>query len=156
MSEKEIKKILDENKVLKEENKRLRQLVAYIKKTIQEYEDGIVQFHNAIDAEKQAALRQAYLEADKGIVGKLMIKVDDLPISGRTKSAFRSSNVKTLGDVAALKLVDILRFRGMGKTRVKEITDILDFYGLEFGMDSKGIIEEALKDYGKKKKKGTQ
>ena len=31
MSEKEIKKILEENKVLKEENKRLRQLVAYIK-----------------------------------------------------------------------------------------------------------------------------
>lgn len=57
-----------------------------------------------------------------------------------------------MGDVAALKLVDILRFRGMGKTRVKEITDILDFYGLEFGMDTKGIIEEALKDYGKKKK----
>ena len=30
MSEKEIKKILEVNKVLKEENKRLRQLVAYI------------------------------------------------------------------------------------------------------------------------------
>ena len=96
MSEKEIKKILDENKVLKEENKRLWLLVAYIKKTIQEYEDGIVQFHNAVDAEKQAALRQAYLEADKGIVGKLMIKVDDLPISGRTKSAFRSSKTSAL------------------------------------------------------------
>ena len=156
MSEKEIKKILEENKVLKEENKRLRQLVAYIKKTIQEYEDGIVRFHNAIDAEKQAALRQAYLEADKGIVGKLMIKVDDLPLCGRTKSVFRCSNINTLGDVAALKLVDILGLRGMGKTRVNELTDIMKFYGLEFGMDSKGIIEEALKDYGKKKKKGTQ
>jgi hypothetical protein len=44
----------------------------------------------------------------------------------------------------------------MGKTRVNELTDIMKFYGLEFGMDSKGIIEEALKDYGKKKKKGTQ
>ena len=54
MSEKEIKKILEENKVLKEENKRLRQLVAYIKKTIQEYEDGIVQFHNAIDILKSS------------------------------------------------------------------------------------------------------
>ena len=156
MSEKEIKKILEENKVLKEENKRLLQLVAYIKKTIQEYEDGIVQFHNSSDAEKQAALRQAYLEADKGIVGKLMIKVDDLPLCGRTKSVFRCSNINTLGDVAALKLGDILGFRGMGKTRVNELTDIMKFYGLEFGMDSKGIIEEALKDYGKKKKKGTQ
>ena len=156
MSEKEIKKILEENKVLKEENKRLWQLVDFVKKNIQEYEDRIVQFHNANDAEKQAALRQAYLEADKGIVGKLMLKIEDLPLSGRTKNVFKHAGYTTLGDVAALKLVDILGFRGMGKTRVNELTDIMKFYGLEFGMDSKGIIEEALKDYGKKKKKGTQ
>lgn len=156
MNEKEIKKILDENKVLKEENKRLWQLVAYVKKTIQKYEDEIVQFHNANDAEKQAALRRAYLEADKGIVGKLMIKVDDLPLCGRTKNLFRYSDINTLGDVAALKLVDIMGYRGMGKTRVKELTDVMEFYGLEFGMDTKGIIEEALKDYGKKKKRGNQ
>lgn len=156
MNEKEIKKILDENKVLKEENKRLWQLVAYVKKTIQKYEDEIVQFHNANDAEKQAALRRAYLEADKGIVGKLMIKVDDLPLCGRTKNLFRYSDINTLGDVAALKLVDIMGYRGMGKTRVKELTDVMEFYGLEFGMDTKGIIEEALKDYGKKTKRGNQ
>lgn len=156
MNEKEIKKILDDNKVLKEENKRLWQLVAYVKKTIQKYEDEIVQFHNANDAEKQAALRRAYLEADKGIVGKLMIKVDDLPLCGRTKNLFRYSDINTLGDVAALKLVDIMGYRGMGKTRVKELTDVMEFYGLEFGMDTKGIIEEALKDYGKKKKRGNQ
>lgn len=156
MNEKEIKKILDENKVLKEENKRLWQLVAYVKKTIQKYEDEIVQFHNANDAEKQAALRRAYLEADKGIVGKLMIKVDDLPLCGRTKNLFRYSDINTLGDVAALKLVDIMGYRGMGKTRVKELTDVMEFYGLEFGMDTKGIIEEALKDYGQKKKRGNQ
>ena len=156
MSEKEIKKILEENKVLKEENKRLWQLVDFVKKNIQEYEDRIVQFHNANDAEKQAALRQAYLEADKGIVGKLMLKIEDLPLSGRTKNVFKYAGYTTLGDVAALKLVDILGFRGMGKTRVNELTDLMKFYGLEFGMDSKGIIEEALKNYGKKKKKGTQ
>lgn len=147
MNDIDINKILEENKVLKEENKRLHHLLSYIKRNLQDYDDGMDQYLHAIDAEKQAKLRQAYLEADKGIVGKLMIKLEDLPLSGRVKTIFRGSVCKTLGDIAALNKSDIRRYRGMGVGRLKEIEDILEFYGLEFGMDTKGIIEETLKHY---------
>jgi hypothetical protein len=35
----------------------------------------------------------------------------------------------------------------MGSKHIKEISDVVDYYGLEFGMDVKSIIEEAVKGW---------
>ena len=142
MSSEEIKRILKENEQLKEENKMLRQIVSMVQKDILMLDA----YMDSKAAKEKSEMRQYYLAADKGIVGKLMLKIEDLPLKVRTKNILKKNNCNTFGDVVSLEKTDLLRFRLLGKNGLTDIMNLADSYGLHFGMDVKGIIEESLKE----------
>lgn len=147
MTDIEIKAILNENAMLKEENQRLHSLVAGMMKQILDFESSLADYKKNFKKQLQTEARQAYLSADKGIVGKFMLKIADQPISNRAKNVLRANNCETLGDLAALQKTDILRFRHFGGNGLSELSNLLESKGLDFGMDVKGIIEESLKGF---------
>lgn len=66
----------------------------------------------------------------------LAISVDDLDLSYRSRNCLRHGhNVKNLRDVCRLHRSDLLRTRNFGKKSLTEINELLDHYGLSFGMD---------------------
>lgn len=147
----DVESIVKENEILKEENKRLHQFISYMLRQISDFKLELTQYHESVDAQKHYEARQAYLESDEGVVGKLMIKVENLPFSARTKNILKSGDCETLGDIVSKEKTEILRYRGMGIKKFKEILAVADYYGLEFGMDVKSIIEEAVKDWQQRK-----
>ena len=143
----DVESIIKENEILKEENKRLHQFISYLFRQISDFKLEMTQYNESVEAQKLYEARQAYLESDEGVVGKLMINVENLPFSARIQNILKAGDCKTLGDIVSKEKTEILRFRGMGSKHIKEISDIVDYYGLEFGMDVKSIIEEAVKGW---------
>lgn len=147
LTEKEIERILEENKKLKEDNDLLHQLVNNITKSLTNIEEGISQYKDCVYALKYFRLQQAYLEADKGIVGNLMLKIVDMPLCSRSKNILNALGCVTLGDIASKEKSFFLELHGMGPVKVKEMENVLESYGLSFGMSVKDIIEETLKGF---------
>lgn len=147
----DVESIVKENEILKEENKRLHQFISYMLRQISDFKLEMAQYNESVEAQKQYEARQAYLESDEGVVGKLMIKIVDLPFSVRIHNILKAGDCETLGDIVSKEKTDILKFRGMGIKKFKEIMDVVDYYGLEFGMDVKSIIEDAVKGWQPRK-----
>lgn len=59
----------------------------------------------------------------------------DCNLSVRTLNICKSGDLETVRDIARLKKTDWLRFRNGGKRSLGELTDLLDSFGLTWGMD---------------------
>ncbi len=67
----------------------------------------------------------------------------DLDLSVRALNCLKAAGVNTLGELVQYQREDLLKFRNFGKKSLAEIEELLDNYGLDFGMDvSKYKLEE--------------
>ena len=139
-----IEELKKENEALKEENARLTYSVGELLKKIEEYKV-------ALEIKEQNDLKKRYISESSAFVQILMKKLEDLPISVRSRNILNAAGCKTLGDIAKLHKVDLLKFRNCGKKTLMEIFELVDQSGLTFGMDVDGIIETDMKEYFKKK-----
>ena len=139
-----IEELKKENEALKEENARLTYSVGELLKKIEEYK-------GALEIKEQNDLKKHYISESSAFVQILMKKLEDLPISVRSRNILNAAGCKTLGDIAKLHKVDLLKFRNCGKKTLMEIFELVDQSGLTFGMDVDGIIEADMKEYLKKK-----
>jgi DNA-directed RNA polymerase subunit alpha len=64
--------------------------------------------------------------------------VSELEISVRTKNALATLNCKTLGDVVQHSMFDLLKARHIGKKSLVEIDELVNEYGLHWGMRLNG------------------
>ena len=139
----DINNLLQENATLKEENRRLLQLVSLIHTSIRDYELDLQEYREAEKAKKEKEAIKKIVVEDHDIVGKFEININDVPLSDRVKKALINYHCKTLGDIAKMNKKDILHFNRLGMKGVTEIEEILKSQGLSFGMKVKEIIEEA-------------
>lgn len=130
LTEKDIENILEENKKLKEENKRLHQILDCVKKNIQDYED-------AAKARRLDEIRPAYIDTGDGLAGKLKLKITDLPLKIRTMNLLKVADCDTLGDIVTKDKSYFMQFRSFGTSGIYDIMNVLELYGLDFGMDVK-------------------
>jgi len=65
----------------------------------------------------------------------LTTNVDDLELSVRSHNCLKAANIKTLGDLVRKDESEMLKFRNFGRKSLAELMDIVENYGLEFGMD---------------------
>ena len=56
---------------------------------------------------------------------RLQTKLDDPPLSNRSKTRLRSIDVKTVADIAIYSLSELKMIRGMGALSLKEIEDYM-------------------------------
>lgn len=145
MCEIDINNILQENATLKEENKRLMQLVSLIQSNIRDFELDLQEFRDAEKTKKEKDAIKKLVNEDHDILGKFMIKISDVSLSDRVKKALKNYHCDTLGDVVKMNKKDLLHFDRLGMKGVTEIEEILKSHGMSFGMNVKDIIEEAQK-----------
>jgi len=65
----------------------------------------------------------------------LKTSLADLDLSVRAYNCLKSADVRTLGELAALEISDMMKFRNFGKKSLTELEQLIEDKGLTFGMD---------------------
>lgn len=108
-------------------------------KMLKDHINMFINFDVEHEEEKVVNEKDAEVERLRKI---LTTSVDDLELSVRSHNCLKAANIKTLGDLVKRDESEMLKFRNFGRKSLAELNDIVDVYGLEFGMD----VEKYLKD----------
>ncbi|HOI30758.1 MAG TPA: DNA-directed RNA polymerase subunit alpha [Melioribacteraceae bacterium] len=104
--------------------------------------DHIQLFIN-FDAEPEEEKVENEKDAEAERLRKILTtNVDDLELSVRSHNCLKAANIKTLGDLVRRDENEMLKFRNFGRKSLAELIEIVDNYGLEFGMDVDKILKE--------------
>jgi DNA-directed RNA polymerase subunit alpha len=97
--------------------------------------DHIQLFIN-FDVEQEEEKVVSEQDSEKERIKKILItNVDELELSVRSHNCLKAANIKTLGDLVKRDVSEMLKFRNFGRKSLAELTEIVENYGLEFGMD---------------------
>jgi DNA-directed RNA polymerase subunit alpha len=72
----------------------------------------------------------------------LKTNVDELELSVRSHNCLKAANIKTIADLVRRQESDMLKFRNFGRKSLAELIEIIEEFGLTFGMD----VDKYLKD----------
>ena len=76
----------------------------------------------------------------------LLMPVDELDLSVRSQNCLRSANIKTISDLVSKNESEMLHYRNFGRKSLAELGELIDNFGLTFGMDvNKYLKEETVK-----------
>ncbi|MCL4550985.1 MAG: DNA-directed RNA polymerase subunit alpha [Bacteroidetes bacterium] len=104
--------------------------------------DHIQMFIN-FDAEPEEEKVESEKDAESERLRKILTtSVDDLELSVRSHNCLKAANIKTLSDLVKRDESEMLKFRNFGRKSLAELIEIVENYGLEFGMD----VDKYLKD----------
>jgi DNA-directed RNA polymerase subunit alpha len=73
----------------------------------------------------------------------LQMSVDDLELSVRSHNCLRAANIRTLADLVRRDEPELLKFRNFGRKSLAELSEIIEQYGLQFGMDVDKYLQDA-------------
>lgn len=80
----------------------------------------------------------------------LLKKVDELELSVRSQNCLKNDNIVYIGDLVIKTEAEMLKTQNFGRKSLNEIKDILNSFGLKFGMEVKGWPPENLAELSKK------
>lgn len=72
----------------------------------------------------------------------LLTSVDDLELSVRAHNCLKAASIKNLSELVKREESELLRFRNFGRKSLAELIEIVQNYGLDFGMD----VDKYIKD----------
>lgn len=72
----------------------------------------------------------------------LQTPVEELELSVRAFNCLRAANIKTVGDLVRYREQDLLKFRNFGRKSLAEVAEIVQSFGLAFGMDVDKYLKE--------------
>ena len=65
----------------------------------------------------------------------LQMNVDELELSVRSHNCLRAANIKTIADLVRRDEPELLKFRNFGRKSLAELSEIIEQFGLTFGME---------------------
>lgn len=68
--------------------------------------------------------------------------VDELELSVRSNNCLKMANIKTLGDLVRRSEAEMLKYKNFGRKSLREISEILEGMGLQFGSDITSYMQE--------------
>jgi len=80
----------------------------------------------------------------------LLKKVDELELSVRSQNCLKNDNIVYIGDLVIKTESEMLKTQNFGRKSLNEIKDILNSFGLKFGMDISGWPPENLEELSKR------
>lgn len=105
--------------------------------------DHVQLFLNFDAEEAQIQEEEESREAEFNRVRRILTTpVDELELSVRSHNCLKAANIHTISDLVSRQESEMLKFRNFGRKSLSELTDIIEGYGLTFGMD----VQKYLKD----------
>jgi DNA-directed RNA polymerase subunit alpha len=102
-----------------------------------------IQFFINFEAEPEEEKVENEKDAETERLRKILLtNVDDLELSVRSHNCLKAANIKILADLVRKDESEMLKFRNFGRKSLAELNEIIDNYGLEFGMD----VDKYIKD----------
>ncbi|WP_321534793.1 DNA-directed RNA polymerase subunit alpha [Stygiobacter electus] len=108
-------------------------------KILKDHISLFINFNAEPEEEKVEVVRDTETERIRKI---LMTSIDDLELSVRSHNCLKAANIKTLGELVSKDESEMLKFRNFGRKSLAELTELVDNFGLEFGMN----VDKYLKD----------
>jgi DNA-directed RNA polymerase subunit alpha len=65
----------------------------------------------------------------------LLTPVDELDLSVRSQNCLRSANIKSIAELVSKQESDMLHYRNFGRKSLAELGELIESFGLTFGMD---------------------
>ena len=96
-----------------------------------------------IDQEEEQTVSKKDSEKER-IKKILLTNVDDLELSVRSHNCLKSADINILGDLVRKDESEMLKFRNFGRKSLAELTEIVENFGLEFGMDVDSYIKDEV------------
>jgi DNA-directed RNA polymerase subunit alpha len=104
--------------------------IAYSAKILKQQLDVFINFE---EVEEDAAPEQD--EDGKGNVNEILMRsVEDLELSVRSANCLKNAGINTIGELVQKTEAEMLKTKNFGRKSLSEIKDILNEYGLAFGM----------------------
>ena len=75
----------------------------------------------------------------------LIMPVDELDLSVRSQNCLRSANIRTIGDLVSKNESEMLHYRNFGRKSLAELGELIESFGLSFGMDITKYLKEESK-----------
>lgn len=72
----------------------------------------------------------------------LQTPVEELELSVRAQNCLRAANIKTIADLVRYREQELLRFRNFGRKSLAEVAEVIQNFGLAFGMDVDKYLKE--------------
>lgn len=88
------------------------------------------------------------------MVTLLKNRVEDLPLSTRTKNVLIASDFITLGDIVKKDKASFEKARGFGKKCIEELDSYITKVGLSFAMDVDSIVVDDIQQWMERHKEG--
>ena len=105
--------------------------------------DHVQLFLNFDAEEAQIQEEEETREAEFNRVRRILnTTVDELELSVRSHNCLKAANIHTISDLVSQQESEMLKFRNFGRKSLSELNEIIEGYGLTFGMD----VEKYLKD----------
>jgi len=95
-----------------------------------------------IDAEAQEEMLEKDSEFAR-IRKILMMSVDELELSVRSHNCLKAANIRTISDLVRRDEPELLKFRNFGRKSLAELSEIIEQFGLTFGMDVEKYLHES-------------
>jgi DNA-directed RNA polymerase subunit alpha len=107
--------------------------------------DHVQLFLNFDAEETQVAAEEESKEAEVSRIRRILnTPVDELELSVRSHNCLKAANIHTIADLVSRQENEMLKFRNFGRKSLAELTEIIEDFGLTFGMD----VDRYLKDDG--------
>jgi DNA-directed RNA polymerase subunit alpha len=74
----------------------------------------------------------------------LLMPVDELDLSVRSQNCLRSANIKTIADLVSKDESEMLHYRNFGRKSLAELGELIENFGLNFGMDVDKYLKEEV------------
>ncbi len=95
-----------------------------------------VQLFLSFDVEVDAGDEGTEKDSEVSRIRKILeMSVDELELSVRSHNCLRAANIKTIADLVRKDEPELLKFRNFGRKSLAELSEIIDQFGLTFGMD---------------------
>ena len=102
-----------------------------------------VQLFLSLDVETEAAEEMLEKDSEFARIRKILqMSVDELELSVRSHNCLRAANIKTIADLVRRDEPELLKFRNFGRKSLAELSEIIEGFGMNFGMD----VEKYLYD----------
>jgi len=95
-----------------------------------------IQLFLSFDVEVDASEEGSEKDSEMSRIRKILeMSVDELELSVRSHNCLRAANIRTIADLVRRDEPELLKFRNFGRKSLAELSEIIDQFGLTFGMD---------------------
>ncbi|HEY6192255.1 MAG TPA: DNA-directed RNA polymerase subunit alpha [Bacteroidota bacterium] len=103
-----------------------------------------IQLFLSFDIETEAAEEMLEKDSEFARIRKILqMNVDELELSVRSHNCLRAANIKTIADLVRRGEPELLKFRNFGRKSLAELSEIIEQFGLSFGMDVEKYLHDA-------------